>query len=113
MENAENQIKNKNKIIIEIVYAVNTHSQYVISHEMPKDTTVIEAIINADILQKYPEINLDINLTGIFGVICEHHRILKVGDRIEIYQPLKCDPISSRFKKVARSRKYKKNKYAP
>lgn len=44
---------------------------------------------------------------GIWGKVQPVHTVLREGDRIELYRPLRCDP------KVARRERYKQKKTSP
>ncbi len=62
--------------------------------------TVGELIKRSGILTQFPEIDLAINKVGIFSQLCELDDEPQVGDRIEIYRPLKIDPKESRRKRA-------------
>ena len=75
-----------------------------INVELPEQSTVDDAIRESKILEKYPEINLDENKTGIFGKPAKRGDVLHPGDRVEIYRALIGDP------KEIRRLRAKKNK---
>ena len=79
---------------VEIVYGVT--GAEIIRQEVPANATLKEAIEQSGILEKYPEIDLDSNKVGVFSRKRELHAPVHVGDRIEIYQPLKVDPKEAR-----------------
>lgn len=85
---------------VEIVYGV-TGAQ-VIRQKVPDNATLRQAIEQSGILEMYPEIDLDNNEVGIFSRKQELCDVVRAGDRIEIYRPLKVDP------KEARRRRAKK-----
>jgi putative ubiquitin-RnfH superfamily antitoxin RatB of RatAB toxin-antitoxin module len=89
---------------IEVVYAAPA-CQYTISVELPEKSSLLHAILVSNILEKCPEIDLDIQKTGIFGVISALETPLKENDRVEIYRPLPLDPILRRFERVRKERK--------
>lgn len=60
--------------------------------EVPADATVRQAIEISGILTEFPEIDLAKNKVGIFGDAVPLDRVLKEGDRVEIYRPLIADP---------------------
>jgi putative ubiquitin-RnfH superfamily antitoxin RatB of RatAB toxin-antitoxin module len=60
--------------------------------EVSAKATVEEAIRESKIIEKYPEIDLAINKTGIFGKPAKLDAGLHQDDRVEIYRPLLCDP---------------------
>ena len=80
---------------VEVVYA-NASSQFVVSIEVAENACVEDAIRDSGVLEKYPEISLANNRVGIFSeLVCLHTR-LKAHDRVEIYRPLKLDPMQAR-----------------
>lgn len=79
---------------VEIVYGVT--GAEIIRQEVPANATLREAIEQSGILEKYPEIDLDSNKTGVFSRQRELHAPVRAGDRIEIYEPLKADPKEAR-----------------
>ena len=83
--------KKQAKIHVEVVFAL-PKEQYVVDIEVPEQSTVDDAIRESKIMEKYPEIDLDVNKTGIFGKPAKRDAVLHPGDRVEIYRPLICDP---------------------
>jgi putative ubiquitin-RnfH superfamily antitoxin RatB of RatAB toxin-antitoxin module len=82
-------------ISIEIVYAT-AKEQYIMTANVPDDSSIADALITSGILQKFPEINLAHNKVGIFGQIKKLTDQVVQGDRIEIYRPLLIDPKQAR-----------------
>ena len=95
---------------IEVVYA-KPDKQFIIEIAFVPPMSILDAINKSDILKLCPEIDLNINKTGIFGEILELSTLLKSNDRVEIYRPLEIDPMTKRFQRVAAQRKNRKNKY--
>ncbi len=118
-------------ITVEVVY-IGEKSQAILTVTLDLGDTVLDAIAASNILQKFPEFNLteshpeshydsdyDSNNSndfalisqtlaqrvGIFGKIVPLTRIVKQGDRIEIYRPLKRDPKDARRARTRQSRK--------
>jgi putative ubiquitin-RnfH superfamily antitoxin RatB of RatAB toxin-antitoxin module len=64
-------------------------------HEIPfeiqKGTSVGNALTQFS-LEKNEKIDIENKKIGIFGLAVSLETILKQGDRLEIYQPLKIDP---------------------
>ena len=89
-------------IDVEIVYG--TTGAQVIRQKVAINATLRQAIEQSGILEMYREIDLDRNEVGIFSRKRGLHELVRAGDRIEIYQPLKVDP------KEARRRRAKKTK---
>lgn len=76
---------------IEVVFAL-PDEQLVIAVELPEQATVDDAIRQSKIMEKYPEIDFEVNKTGIFGKPASGDTVLHPGDRVEIYRPLIADP---------------------
>jgi len=92
-------------INIEIAY-VNEQEQYLKELEIPEGFTIEQVIKLSGILEIFPEINLNkTHKIGIFGKLCDKDTVLKQGNRIEIYRPLRIDTMVRRFKKVKEAKK--------
>jgi len=96
--------ESENKLItIELIYAL-PHQQDIITISSPENTTILEAIQQSKILDRYPEIDLSENKVGVFSKVCQLTEHLIDGDRIEIYRVVVIDP------KEARKQRALKNK---
>ena len=62
--------------------------------EVPDDATVVAAIDKSGILKMFPQIDLATQKIGIFGRLVKPDAALRPGDRIEIYRPIICDPLT-------------------
>lgn len=89
-------------IKIEVAYALE-EIQYLFSESVEEGTTVIEALKGSKLLKEVP--GLVIDKVGIFGKLVTHETVLREGDRIEVYRPLKVDPRDRRRLKVEEERK--------
>lgn len=67
---------------------------------MPLGATLQEAIDRSGILQEMPEIDLDVQKTGIYGKLKPLDTVLREYDRVEIYRPLIADPKESRRRRA-------------
>ena len=79
------------KISVDVVYPL-PREQYLIHVELPQGSTVADAIRESRIEEKYPEIDLAVMKTGIYGKLAKLDAVLHPGDRVEIYRPLIADP---------------------
>jgi len=95
------------KINIEVVYAL-PDEQTLLKLPVTEGTTVMEAVNQSGILEKYPEINFSINKLGIFGKLTKADTVLRDKDRIEIYRPLIADPKEVRRKRAEEGKVMKK-----
>ena len=62
--------------------------------EVPDESTVRDAIERSGILKMFPHIDLAAQKVGIFGRVVKTDAVLRAGDRIEIYRPIVCDPLT-------------------
>lgn len=79
------------RLQVEVVAAL-PERQLVLNLELPPGATLREAIAAAHLERHLPELEIDLERVGVFGRLCDPDRILKDGDRVEIYRPLKADP---------------------
>jgi len=91
-------------INIEIIYATAAQS-YLLSVAVPVGSTIAQGIEASGILEQCSDIDLTQNKVGIFSKLKSPDDLLKEGDRIEIYRPLKIDPMEARRRRVKNSRK--------
>lgn len=76
---------------VEVVYALPEH-QTIVALELEEGTTVREAVIASGILRSCPEIDLEATSLGIWSQRVALDRVVRDGDRVEIYRPLIADP---------------------
>jgi uncharacterized protein len=101
-------MENPNLITIEIAYA-KPLEQVLLSIQVSPEINVKQAIMQSDILERFPEIDLDKdNKVGIFGKVVTLNQSLRNGDRIEIYRPLIANPKEVRKQRAAEGKKFKK-----
>lgn len=92
-------------IHIETAYAL-AETQYLFAEQVAEGSTVEQALENSILLKEVPGIVVD--KVGIFGKLVNKDTVLREGDRIEVYRPLKADPRDRRRKKVAEEREASK-----
>ncbi|PSF08197.1 RnfH family protein [Marinobacter fuscus] len=82
---------------VEVAFA-RPDKQQIVLVSVPPGTTAIEAVRLSRIDQLFPEIDVDNIDMGVFGKVikvpAEH--VLREGDRVELYRPLKIDPKQAR-----------------
>lgn len=89
-------------IQIEVAYALE-NEQFLFTETVEAGSTIEKALKASKLLVEFPELNID--KVGIFGKLATLDTVLKSGDRIEVYRPLKADPRDRRRKKVEQERK--------
>ena len=80
---------------VQVAYAASSN-EFLCEVEVSEGENIRHAINQSNVLDEFPEISLEKNKVGIFGEIVELDHELHEGDRIEIYQALKMDPMEAR-----------------
>jgi uncharacterized protein len=91
-------------ISVEIVYAT-PQQQRLLALQVPAGTDAGQAIQLSGLLTEFPELDAANLAVGIFAQVCPLSQILKAGDRLEIYRPLRVDPKSARLQRAGRNAK--------
>ena len=86
-------------IAVEVAYAEQDR-QSLIALEIATGSNVEQAISASGILRRFPDIKLNEQKVGIFGSVCELTTKLGNGDRVEIYRPLRLNPMDARRERV-------------
>ena len=99
---------------VEIAFVTDNESVS-IPLQVERGTTVLQAIQKSGILQRFSQIDLiggsgKANLVGIFGELKSLGHIVKAGDQVEIYRPLKADPMVQRNTLVKKDRKLRRQR---
>ncbi len=87
---------------IEVAYAM-PEKQYLFVEEVADGATVEQVLQQSQLLKELPD--LQIEKVGVFSQLVSLDTVLRDGDRIEVYRPLKADPRDRRRKKVEQERK--------
>jgi uncharacterized protein len=81
--------------MVEVAYAL-PNEQLIIPISIPLGANAEAAIRASGILNKFPEIDLNVNQIGIFSKLSKLDAPLRNLDRIEIYRALIADPKEAR-----------------
>jgi len=84
-----------NAIEVEVAYATSQR-QVVVKLSLPEASNVRSALSASGLFELFPELNPDDLQVGIFAETCGLEKILRSGDRVEIYRPLQNDPKTAR-----------------
>lgn len=79
------------QIRIEVAHA-RPERQELLALDIDEGTTAIEAVRASGIAEMFPDLDIEAAKLGVFGKLCPPDRVLRPGDRVEIYRPLKADP---------------------
>ena len=80
---------------VEVVFALPDR-QVLEALEVENGATVAEAIARSGIARRFPETDLSELQVGVWGRTVDRSRVLREGDRVEIYRPLEMDPREAR-----------------
>lgn len=86
-------------MMVEVCYASETE-QALLQVDVDQGCTARVAIEKSGILQQFPEISLVSSKIGLFSTFIGLDHVLRAGDRVEIYRPLKVDPKEARLKRA-------------
>ncbi len=96
------------RIEVEVAYAT-PEKQLILPVSVAEGTTVADVIKHSGINEHFPGIDDADDLKfGVFGKICKADRVLRTGDRIEIYRQLIADPKEVRKQRAAAGKRMKK-----
>lgn len=87
------------QINVEVAYAL-PERQILIPLALPLGSTAGQAISASGIAGQLPDIDLARQTIGIFGTVCSPDKVLADGDRVEIYRPLRKNPMEARRERV-------------
>lgn len=94
-------------ISVEIAYAL-PEEQRLLTVSVSEGMEIKDVIESSDILELYPELELDKLDVGIFGKMARMNQKVRDRDRIEIYRPLIADPKEVRKRRAAEGKRLKK-----
>ena len=84
---------------IQLCYALPEQA-VVIDFDIELGCTLEQAIGQSGLLAQFPEIDLRHNKIGIYGKLKPLDTVARDGDRIEIYRPLRAEPMESRRRRA-------------
>jgi uncharacterized protein len=93
---------NPNKPEVCVVLSTGPRHLQVVVLEWQPTLTATEAVRLSALLEPLPQAAVDVLALGIWGKKASGSQILRPGDRVELYRPLKVDP------KVARRERFVK-----
>ena len=78
---------------MQIGVTYSKHAQQIrLTIKVPDDDTIQTTIERSGIHRMFSHIDLTTQKVGIFGKIVKLETPLRLGDRVEIYRPITCDP---------------------
>jgi len=96
------ELENDNTILVEVAYALPDR-QFLVEISVPDNCTMYEAAKLSGVAEKFADIDLESMPMVVFGKAERDTkaRVLKPGERVEIYRPLIADPKEVRKKRAA------------
>ena len=85
---------------IEVVYALPGR-QRVVRLQLERPMSAEEAVRASGLLGEFPELAGQVLALGIYGRRVDGTQVLRAGDRVEIYRPLRVDPRVARRRAAA------------
>lgn len=92
------------EIHVEVAYALPAR-QVIKTLALPVGTSIEAAIRASGLLDEFPEIDLRVNRTGVFGEFAGLDQSLQGGERVEIYRALIADPKETRRRRAQAKKK--------
>jgi putative ubiquitin-RnfH superfamily antitoxin RatB of RatAB toxin-antitoxin module len=86
---------------IEVAYALPGR-QRIVRLRLEPPMSAEEAVRASGLLEEFPELAGQALALGIYGRRVDGQKVLRAGDRVEIYRPLKVDPRDARRRAAAR-----------
>jgi putative ubiquitin-RnfH superfamily antitoxin RatB of RatAB toxin-antitoxin module len=84
---------------VEVVYA-RPDTQVLVKVTVPPGATLLDAVRQSGLLQRFPELELEPLDAGIFSKPAVPDAVLRPGDRVEIYRPLLANPKEMRRRRA-------------
>ncbi|MCC7704680.1 RnfH family protein [Janthinobacterium sp. GW460P] len=85
---------------VQVCYAL-PDSSFLRALTVPAGTTIEEAVTRSGLLQAFPDIDLAVNMVGIYGKRKPLDTVLHEHDRVEVYRPLQADPKEARRRRAS------------
>lgn len=92
------------RVRVEVVYCPSAFEAERVELDLPRGSTLMQALQRSRVLELHPELDWDHVRCGIFGRVEPLQRVLRDGDRVELYRPLQVDPKEARRLRAQRQR---------
>lgn len=104
MTHADTRLSSPNQRVISVVLVYSSAPRQTREWLLnpAEGTTLRQAVIAAGVLNAFAGLDIDTLIVGIWGKRCGLNQPLKDQDRIEIYRPLRVDPMVARRERFSR-----------
>jgi putative ubiquitin-RnfH superfamily antitoxin RatB of RatAB toxin-antitoxin module len=89
------------KLKVQVCYAT-PERQILLDVMLPAGSTLHQAIDASGVLRQAPEIDVSVCRVGLYGKLKSLDTELHDHDRVEIYRPLRADPMESRRRRASK-----------
>lgn len=72
--------------------------------ELPAGSTVAAALASSGLDRERPTLDIEHAVVGIHGRKVKRSQVLRDGDRVEVYRPLRIDPMQARRLRAERGK---------
>lgn len=93
------------QIQVELIHAASSGRIWRQTLEVAVGSTIQQALQRSDFYREFPELAQSAPEAGVYGQACSLDRAVAEGDRIEIYRPLRFDPMESRRRRAEHKRR--------
>jgi putative ubiquitin-RnfH superfamily antitoxin RatB of RatAB toxin-antitoxin module len=94
------------------VAAALPHEQRVVALDLAQGATAWDAVVAAGVLELYAGVAPETLAVGIWSRACARDTVLREGDRVEIYRPIRADAKAMRRER-ARVKPSRRSRNAP
>lgn len=93
---------------VEVVYCAARGHTDLTPLRLPAGATLADALDASGLIQRHP--GLDLTQAGIWGRPAPGTQVLRDGDRVEVYRPLRVEPMDARRERHQRQTKARRQR---
>ncbi len=87
---------------ITVVYSPAPREVHEVKLNLPAASTVLQALQTSGLLQRFPVIDTQVTLVGVWGRKASLSDVVRENDRVEIYRALTVDPKEARRERFSK-----------
>ena len=84
------------RLSVSVAYSPRAGEVDEVNLTMEPGATVADALRASGLQARYPDAALDALPVGVWGAFCHRDDVLRDRDRVELYRPLRVDPMEAR-----------------
>lgn len=90
------------RIAVVVCWSASARSTVELALRLPAGSRLMDALRESRVLAEVADAEVDTLATGVWGRKVPAHHVLRDGDRVEVYRPLKVDPKMARRERFTR-----------